>query len=86
MAAKKATRDDADQERRAASLRKKEGAAAAVGNDRNADDWIRAIEALLRDGKKEDARVQFAEFRKRYPDYKLPASLNELERQAGAAK
>jgi len=84
LAAKKAARDEADPGRRVASLRKKEGAAA--GSFRNADDWIRAMEALLRDGKKEDARLQFAEFRKRYPDYKLPASLNDLEREAGAAK
>jgi len=34
---------------------------------------------LLRNGKTAQAREQLAEFRKRYPDYRLPETLRALE-------
>ena len=82
----KSTRDDSTQEQQGAAWRTKESAVAAVASARPAEEWIRTMEALLREGKKEEAQVQHAEFRKRYPDYKLPASLQELERNSGASK
>ncbi len=41
------------------------------------DKWLERIEELRRQGKLEDAKTSFAEFRKRYPDYELPASLKD---------
>jgi hypothetical protein len=37
--------------------------------------WLTRIEALRREGKLEEADRSLAEFRKRYPDYPLPAHL-----------
>lgn len=39
------------------------------------DQWLARIEELRRQGKLEEARTSLAEFRKRYPDCELPASL-----------
>lgn len=41
------------------------------------DKWLERIEQLRRQGKLEAARTSLAEFRKRYPDYQLPASLKD---------
>ncbi|MBI4191287.1 MAG: hypothetical protein HY525_12215 [Betaproteobacteria bacterium] len=40
--------------------------------------WLEQIESLRKQGKLEEARTSFAEFRKRYPDYPLPDSLKDL--------
>jgi hypothetical protein len=55
-------------------------APAALGKfERNADltpeKWLERIEELRRQGKLDEARASLAEFRKRYPDYRLPESL-----------
>lgn len=39
------------------------------------DQWLARIDELRRQGKLEEAKTSLAEFRKRYPDYALPASL-----------
>jgi hypothetical protein len=39
------------------------------------DKWLERIEALRKQGKLEEARTSLAEFRKRYPDYRLPDDL-----------
>jgi hypothetical protein len=41
----------------------------------SAEAWLARIEALRREGKVEAAERSLAEFRKRYPDYPLPAHL-----------
>lgn len=43
------------------------------------EEWLKNIEDLLRNGKTAQAREQLAAFRKRYPDYRLPETLRELE-------
>lgn len=79
---------DAQQEVRAQAerLRKEElvaGAAPAVRQ--SPEQWLRSIEDLLRNGRPADARSQLAEFRKRYPDYRLPEALQAFEREAAPA-
>jgi hypothetical protein len=39
------------------------------------DKWLERIEELRKQGKLEEARATLAEFRKRYPDYRLPDTL-----------
>jgi len=39
------------------------------------DKWLERIEELRKQGKLEEARASLAEFRKRYPDYRLPDTL-----------
>jgi len=41
------------------------------------DKWLERIEDLRRRGKLEEARTSLAEFRKRFPDYELPASFKD---------
>lgn len=44
--------------------------------------WLAKIEASLREGKTEEAEKTLAEFKKRYPNYLIPASIKEeLEKQ-----
>ena len=39
--------------------------------------WLERIEELRKQGKVEEAKASLAEFRKRYPDYRLPDSLRD---------
>lgn len=39
--------------------------------------WLERIEELRKQGKTEEARTALAEFRKRYPDYRLPEALRD---------
>jgi hypothetical protein len=39
------------------------------------EQWLREIEQLRRDGQEELARTRLDQFRKRFPDYPLPESL-----------
>jgi hypothetical protein len=39
-----------------------------------AEKWLEKIEALRRDGRKDDADDLLAEFKRRFPDYPLPAA------------
>ncbi len=41
------------------------------------DKWLERIEELRRQGKLEEARTSLAEFRKRFPNYELPASFKD---------
>ena len=43
--------------------------------DLTPEKWLERIEELRRQGKLDEARASLAEFRKRYPDYRLPESL-----------
>ena len=40
--------------------------------DLTPDKWLERIEELRKQGKLEEAKASLAEFRKRYPDYRLP--------------
>ncbi len=44
------------------------------------DKWLEQIDTLRRQGRQEEAKRSLAEFRKRYPDYPLPAALQEWAR------
>jgi TolA-binding protein len=39
--------------------------------------WLERIEELRKQGKLDEARASLAEFKKRYPDYRLPDSLRD---------
>jgi hypothetical protein len=41
--------------------------------------WLENIRAMLRENKLDDAARSLAEFRKMYPDYKLPDDLRDLK-------
>jgi TolA-binding protein len=79
--AKKDTLADTERGRRIASLRKQEGAGAANALARTAEDWVRALEVLLKEGRNDEARAEFAEFRKRFPEHAVPAALRDLQRE-----
>lgn len=81
---KQALADAEEEERaRAKSLRKEESAAAVqLDAGQPPERWLRSIEDLIRSRKQADARAQLAEFRKRYPDYRLPDTLQAFEREA----
>jgi resuscitation-promoting factor RpfA len=70
--------DSAQGQRATAALGKK----AAPSSDAPAgapEEWLKNIEYLVRNGKTAQAREQLMAFRKRYPDYRLPETLRELE-------
>lgn len=46
------------------------------------DAWLRRIGELMRNGKLDEARASLAEFRRRYPEAKLPDELHPLEQPA----
>ena len=69
------------EKRAAAALRKEAVPSSAVPIDAP-EEWLKKIEELLRDSKTVQAREQLAEFRKRYPEYRLPETLRELEASA----
>jgi hypothetical protein len=80
QAAEKKALTDAAGESRAKSLRKQQSA--AVTAPRSPEQMLRDIEELIRNGRQADARLQLAEFRNRYPDYRLPEALQAFEREA----
>jgi hypothetical protein len=41
------------------------------------EQWLLAIDDLKRQGRHEEAEKQLAEFRKRYPDYRIPQGITE---------
>lgn len=85
VAEKKALADAAEASR-ARSLRKEESVAAvAPAVQQPPEQWLRNIEEMIRSGHQAGARVQLAEFRKRYPDYRLPDALQAFEREAAPA-
>lgn len=43
--------------------------------DLSPDKWLERIEDLRRQGRLEEAKTSLSEFRERYPNYELPASL-----------
>lgn len=70
---------DSVQEKRASAALRKEAAPSSAAPADAREEWLRKIEDLLRNGKTAQAREQLAEFRKHYPDYRLPETLRELE-------
>jgi hypothetical protein len=70
--------DSAHEQRATATLRKEAAPSSAAPIDAP-EEWLKNIQDLLRNGKSALAREQLAEFRKRYPDYRLPETLRELE-------
>jgi hypothetical protein len=70
---------DAVQGRRPAAELRKEAAPLSAAPVDAPDEWLKRIAALLRDGNTAQAREQLAGFRKRYPDYRVPEALRELE-------
>lgn len=82
-AGRKRAQASMEQGRRAALQRKEESAVAGFADARTAEEWVRAIEDLLRHDRKDEARAQFAEFRRRFPGHRVPESLRELDREAG---
>jgi len=79
---KSALADSAQGKRATAALRKEETAPSSATPADAPEEWLKRIEDLLRNGKTAPAREQLAEFRKRYPDYRLPETLLELEAAA----
>jgi len=75
---KGALADSVQGKRATAALRKEVAPSSAAPTDAP-DEWLKRIGDLLRNGKTAQAREQLAEFRKRYPDYRLPETLRELE-------
>jgi TolA-binding protein len=51
----------------------------AVGALANAspEQWLQGIDDLKRQGKHEEAERELAEFRKRYPNYRIPEAITE---------
>jgi resuscitation-promoting factor RpfA len=75
---KSALADSAQGKRASAALRKEAAPSSATPADAP-EEWLKRIGDLLRNGKTAQAREQLAEFRKRYPDYRLPETLGALE-------
>jgi hypothetical protein len=75
---KGALADSAPEKRATAAVR--EEATSSSGAPAGAPaEWLKRIGDLLRNGKTAQAREQLAEFRRHYPDYRLPETLRELE-------
>ena len=43
----------------------------------SAEQWLQGIVDLKRQGRDEEAEKQLGEFRKRYPDYRIPEAIAE---------
>jgi hypothetical protein len=69
--------DSVEETRTVAGALRKEAAMASVVPA--PEEWVQKIETLLRDGQTAEAREQLAQFRKRYPDYRLPDRLRALD-------
>ena len=48
-----------------------------AGGDLPPEKWLERIEALRKQGKVDEAKSVLQEFRKRYPNYRLPTALQE---------
>ena len=70
--------DRAHEQRASAALRK-ETAPSSAAPPAAPEEWLKNIQDLLRKGETARAREQLAEFRKRYPDYRVPETLRGLE-------
>ncbi len=78
----KGTMADSAQGQRATAALSKKAAPSLDAPAGMPEEWLKSIEELLRNGKTTQAREQLAEFRKRYPNYRLPEALRELEAAA----
>lgn len=82
VAERKSALADSAQGKRVAEALGKEAAPSAAAPIDAPEEWLNNIQELLRSGKTAQAREQLAQFRKRYPDYRLPEALRELETPA----
>jgi TolA-binding protein len=55
----------------------REAAALAKLAQQSPEQWLLGIDDLKRQGKHEEAEKQLAEFRKRYPNYRIPEAISE---------
>lgn len=67
----------ADAESQAPSTAESVSDAAARKEGATPADWVKRIEALLREGRTGEAEQELARFRQRHPDYPLPQELRE---------
>jgi len=79
VAEQKSALADSEQGKRATSALRTEAAPSSAAPTDAPEEWLKRIGDLLRNGKTAQAREQLAEFRKRYPDYRLPETLRALE-------
>jgi hypothetical protein len=82
QAAASARADSAEEPRRQQRARVLEStpASSALGSAaayQSPEQWLLGIDDLKRQGKHEEAEKQLAEFRKRYPDYRIPEAITE---------
>lgn len=70
---------DSAQGKRATAERRKETVPSSAAPAGAPEEWLKRIGDLLRNGKTAQAREQLVEFRKHYPDYRLPETLRKLE-------
>jgi hypothetical protein len=52
-------------------------AAASAFSGASPEQWLQGIDDLKRQGRHEEAERELAEFRKRYPDYRIPEAITE---------
>jgi hypothetical protein len=55
----------------------REAAVLAKLAQQSPEQWLQGIDDLKRQGKHDEAEKQLAEFRKRYPDYRIPEAITE---------
>jgi hypothetical protein len=75
MAKPDSTRERALADRPAGRLEREAASGLAEQKVRTPEEWLEDIRRLKTQGRTEDVAKELAEFRKRYPDYKLPAYL-----------
>jgi hypothetical protein len=75
MAKPDPTRERAFADRPAGRLEREAASGVADQKVRTPEEWLEDIRRLKTQGRTEDVAKELAEFRKRYPDYKLPADL-----------
>ena len=51
--------------------------AASAYSAASPEQWLQAIDDLKRQGRHDEAERELAEFRKRYPDYRIPEAITE---------
>jgi hypothetical protein len=51
--------------------------AASAFSGASPEQWLQGIDDLKRQGRHEEAERELAEFRKRYPDYRIPEAITE---------
>jgi hypothetical protein len=76
VAAPPPARDRALADRPSGRMEREAASGIAEEKTRTPEEWLEEIRRLKAQGRIEDVTKELAEFRKRYPDYKLPADLS----------